>query len=105
MGDARVPNVNSGSTSANVSPAFSGAVNVNAYEMDDSVNVDGFIITRLLYVNDARLTAVVVTIAVAVMLLKGDVSVTATVRVLDESAVCATELVVIPVASNTVHCT
>ena len=105
MGDARVPNVNSGSTSANVSAAFNGAVNVNAYEIDDSVKVAGFWIVRRLYVNDARLTAVDDEIAVAVMLLKGDVSVTATVRVLDESAACATELVVTPVANNTVHCT
>ena len=104
MGDARVPNVNSGSTSANVSPAFSGAVNVNAYEMDDSAYVTGLAIVKLLNVSAALLTAVDDEIAVAAMLAKGDVSVTATVRVF-KSAACATELVVTPVAIDTVHCT
>ena len=96
--------MNSGSTSANVSPAFSGAVIENEYEMDDSAFVIGLAIVKLLNVNDARLTTVDDEIAVAAILLNGAVSVTATVRVF-KSAACATELVVTPAANDTVHCT
>ena len=67
MGDARVPKVNSGSTSANVSPTFSGAFNVNAYEIDDAANVTGLFIVSSLYVSAAGITGVDVLIAVAAM--------------------------------------
>ena len=49
-------------------------------------------------------TPVDVEIPIGAMVLNGGVSVTATVRVI-KSAACATELVVTPVAIDTVHCT
>ena len=50
-GDAIVPIVKVGSTSAMVSACFSGALSSNSYATDDAAHVSGLAITRLLYVN------------------------------------------------------
>ena len=96
------PNVKSGSTSDTLSAAFSGAVNSKANEIEDSTNVTGHNIDKLLYVSAGVAILVDDEMPTAAMLDDSDVSITWTVREA-RFAACATELVVTPVAIMTVH--
>jgi len=79
LGDARVPRVNVGSTSAMESAAFSGAFSANLNDVDDSVNACGFASVRILMLSADTFTSVDMPIAPAPILLT-DARVTAAVR-------------------------
>jgi hypothetical protein len=102
-GDAIVPIVNVGSTSAIVSACFSGTLSSNEYEIDDLVCGTARPTVRLLYANAGSTTCVDDAMVTAAMLPDADGNVAPTLRV-ESPAACATLLLVTPLATDTVHC-
>jgi hypothetical protein len=101
-GDARVPRVNVGSTSAIESAAFSGTFSANLNVVADSEYIRGSASSSRLMLSADTFTSVDTPIAPAPILLT-DARVTAAVRLL-KSATCAPVLVVTPAPTVTAHC-